>query len=360
VAARSELSDDELETALIAAWLHDIGYQNGEADHESVSAETARNLLRSWGASPQKIRSVANAILATRVPQQPTDMVSSVLCDADLFHLSTDRCPELAAKLRTERDNHGQGPENEREWLEQTIAFMEGHRYHTPYGKSVLEEGKKDNIRKLRQQLEPDTVEKDPEKLAEEVIRLRARLQKEKMQRPDRGVETMFRTTSANHIMLSQMADNKANILITINSIILSVVVSVLVRKLEEDPRLVLPTILLVAVCLTTIVFAILATRPNIPSGRFTRDDIRNQKTNLLFFGNFHRMEAEEYEWSMKEMMRDSNYLYGSMIKDIYYLGKVLGAKYKYLRIAYNIFMFGFVVAVLSFVVVMVIPTMPY
>src|SRR5690606_13314398 len=122
--------------------------------------------------------------------------------------------------------------------------------YHTPYGKSVLEEGKKDNIRKLRQQLDPDTaVEKDPEKLAEEVIRLRARLQKEKMQRPDRGVETMFRTTSANHIMLSQMADNKANILITINSIILSVVVSVLVRKLEEDPRLVLPTILLVAVC---------------------------------------------------------------------------------------------------------------
>jgi hypothetical protein len=166
----------------------------------------------------------------------------------------------------------------------------------------------------------------------------------------------MFRTTSSNHLMLSQMADNKANILITINSIILSVVVSVLLRKLEEDPRLIVPTIMLVTVCLATIVFAILATRPNVSAGRFTRDDVKNKKTNLLFFGNFHGMNVEDYEWSMKQMMKDADYLYGSLIKDIYYLGKVLGKKYKFLRIAYNIFMFGFVVSILSFFVVMMSP----
>lgn len=166
----------------------------------------------------------------------------------------------------------------------------------------------------------------------------------------------MFRTTSGNHIMLSQMADNKANILITINSIILSVVVSVLIRKVEEDPRLVIPTIMLVSVCLATIVFAILSTRPNVSAGRFTREDIRNKKTNLLFFGNFHGMNVEDYEWSMKQMMKDADYLYGSLIKDIYYLGRVLGKKYKFLRIAYNIFMFGFVISILSFVVVMMLP----
>jgi hypothetical protein len=174
--------------------------------------------------------------------------------------------------------------------------------------------------------------------------------------KPDRGIETMFRTNSSNHLMLSQMADNKANILITINSIILSIVVSVLVRKLEEDPRLTIPTILLVSVCLTTIVFAILATRPNVSAGLFTRDDIKNKRINLLFFGNFHGMNVEDYEWSMKQMMKDADYLYGSLIKDIYYLGKVLARKYKYLRIAYNIFMFGFVIAILSFVVVMMSP----
>jgi len=220
----------------------------------------------------------------------------------------------------------------------------------------VLQEGKQKNIKKFRMELMPEISEKAFHKLKDELVKLRSKLDKERLQKPDRGIETMFRTTSVNHINLSQMADNKANILITINSIILSVVVSVLLRKMEEDPRLVVPTIMLVSVCLTTIVFAILATRPNVSSGRFTRDDIKNKKTNLLFFGNFHGMNVEDYEWSMKQMMKDADYLYGSLIKDIYYLGKVLGKKYKFLRIAYNIFMFGFVIAILSFVVVMMWP----
>lgn len=149
------------------------------------------------------------------------------------------------------------------------------------------------------------------------------------------------------------MADNKANILITINSIMLSIVVSVLVRKVEENLDLVIPTIILVTVCLTTMVSAILATRPNISTGRFKREDIKNKRTNLLFFGNFHGMEIENYEWAMKEMMKDGDYLYGSLIKDIYYLGKVLGRKYRYLRLSYNIFMYGFVLAIISFVIAM-------
>ena len=51
----------------------------------------------------------------------------------------------------------------------------------------------------------------------------------------------------------------------------------------------------------------------------------------------------------MKEMMKDADYLYSSLIKDIYFLGVVLGKKYRLLRISYTIFMFGFVLAVISF-----------
>jgi hypothetical protein len=205
----------------------------------------------------------------------------------------------------------------------------------------------------LKKLLNPEKTEKRYEDLEQEVIKLRSKLEKQKSFKPDRGIETMFRTTSHNHVLLSSMADNKSNILITINSIILSVVVSVLVRKLEDNEYLIIPTVLLVSVCLATMVFAILATRPNISKGKFKREDIKNKRTNLLFFGNFYGMEIENYEWAMKEMMRDGDYLYGSMIKDIYYLGKVLGQKYKYLRISNNIFMFGFVIAILSFVIAM-------
>src|SRR5690606_23263860 len=100
----------------------------------------------------------------------------------------------------------------------------------------------KKNIKELRQALgEPVADEKKVEELEDELVRLKARLERQKTLKPDRGIETMFRTTSHNHILLSDMADNKANILITINSIILSIVVSVLVRKVEENMDLVVP-----------------------------------------------------------------------------------------------------------------------
>jgi len=351
IATHCELTPDEVESVLIAAWLHDVGYVEGATDHEQKSADTAERLLRSWGAPPRKIMAVIEAILATRMPQSPESMVAKVLCDADLYHLSSDKCIEKSEKLREEWNMTGEKILDDGAWLQTNLDFMESHRYHTPYGRSVLQKRKKKNVKKLRQKLHPDEGDKRVEELVDENIKLRSKLEKAKILKPDRGIETMFRTTSTNHLMLSQMADNKANILITINSIILSVVVSVLVRKLEENPRLVVPTILLVIVCLATTVFAILATRPNISRGRFTREDIKNKSTNLLFFGNFHAMNIEDYEWSMKEMMKDGDYLYGSLIKDIYYLGIVLGKKYRYLRIAYNIFMFGFVAAIISFIV---------
>ena len=194
-------------------------------------------------------------------------------------------------------------------------------------------------------------IPKDATALEVEVNRLREKLKKSKKAKPERGIETVFRTTSHNHIMLSEMADNKANILITINSIILSIIVSVLIRKLEENPALLIPTLMLVSVCLATTVFAILSTRPTVNEGTFTREDIHSKRTNLLFFGNFLGMRMEDYEWGMKEMMNDPDYLYGSLIKDIYFLGKVLGRKYKFLRIAYNVFMYGFVISIISFMI---------
>ena len=355
IGPRSDLTEDELESAIIAAWLHDIGYVNGAKDHELAAAEKAKALLDQSGAPHKKQMEVAEAILSTKVPQQPKSIICKVLCDADLHHLSTDKAEANAAKLREEWKLVGDKTMSDEEWLRVNLDFMESHRYHTPYGQSVLQQNKKKNVKKLRKLVDPERSKKQSE-LAEEVLKLRSKLEKAKTQKPDRGIETMFRTTSTNHIMLSEMADNKANILITINSIILSVVVSVLVRKLEEDPRLVIPTIMLVTACLTTTVFAILATRPNVSRGKFTRDDIKSKKTNLLFFGNFHGMQVDDYEWSMKEMMKDSDYLYGSMIKDIYFLGKVLGRKYKRLRIAYNIFMFGFVLSIISFIIAFMMP----
>ena len=164
----------------------------------------------------------------------------------------------------------------------------------------------------------------------------------------------MFRTTSANHIDLSSMADSKANILISVNSIIISIVASLLIGKLDTNPQMVIPTLTLISVCLATIILSILATRPKVTSGTFTQEDVEAKRVNLLFFGNFHGVGLDDYENGVYSMMQDPDYLYSSLIRDIYFLGNVLGKKYRYLRIAYNIFMYGLIVTVIAFAVAII------
>jgi hypothetical protein len=161
----------------------------------------------------------------------------------------------------------------------------------------------------------------------------------------------MFRISSNNHQRLSDMADNKAHIMITTTSIIISVLLSVLVRKLEDNAYLILPTMMLLTVCMVTMVFSILSTRPTIPAGTFTQHDIDAKSVNLLFFGNFYRMSFNEYSQGMQTMMNDRDFLYGSLTKDVYSQGVVLGRKYRLLRVAYNVFMFGIVISVVAFVI---------
>lgn len=172
---------------------------------------------------------------------------------------------------------------------------------------------------------------------------------KEKL--PERGIETMFRIVSKNHMDLSAMADNKANIMISINALIISILLGTIVSKLDDHQYLVVPTLVLLVVCLSTIILATISTRPKVTAGTFTREDIEQKRANLLFFGNFFNMKIDDFQEGMISMMSDREYLYGSMIRDNYFLGQVLGRKYRYLRVAYNVFMYGLIFAVAVFAV---------
>ena len=163
----------------------------------------------------------------------------------------------------------------------------------------------------------------------------------------------MFRVAMRNHITLSDIADTKANILLSVNAIIISMTLSTLLPKLDNPSNyyLIIPTIIFVIFTVISIVLSVLATRPNVTEGKFTKEDVTNKKVNLLFFGNFHQMKLPEFEWAMSEMMQDRDYLYGSLTKDLYFLGLVLNRKYKLLRITYTVFMIGILVSVIAFAV---------
>jgi predicted metal-dependent HD superfamily phosphohydrolase len=174
---------------------------------------------------------------------------------------------------------------------------------------------------------------------------------KAKKKDPGRGIDTVFRITSNNNQRLSSQADSKAHILIQVNSIIISVLLSLLLRKIEDHTNLAIPAIILLTVNLVTIIFSILATRPHIPPGKFTQADLEEKKVNLLFFGNFYLMSLEEYAGGMLQLLEDRDFLYGSLIRDVYYQGIALGKKYRWLRLSYNVFMYGLIASVISFLI---------
>jgi hypothetical protein len=162
-------------------------------------------------------------------------------------------------------------------------------------------------------------------------------------------IERLLRVTAGTDHRLSDMADNKAQILITVNSIILSAVISLVLGRLKDVQYLILPTFILLATSLLTLILAILATRPSLPKGRFTPSDVTNKRVNLLFFGNFYKMKLKEYSAGMTQTLGDDEYLYQSLIKDEYAQGVVLGRKYRLLRAAYNVFMFGLIIVIITF-----------
>jgi len=353
-----EISEDERFALLLSAWFHDTGYASGEsAGHEERSITTAATFLRQQGTDEDTIEKVSACIRATKMPQSPVTLIEKILCDADLYHLAADDYKARNQLLRQEQMFSLKTKISKKDWRKNNIAFLETHKYFTEYGQQRLEPKKQRNLLMLTKGKQ--TGDEEAEVATEENIfpyvsepdRFDTLDDKTKQKNTERGIQTMFRTTSNNHFELSALADGKANIMISVNAIIISVVLTVLLVRLPFYPQYIIPTVILIVVCLVAMIFAILATRPSVNSGRFSEDDIRKKRANLLFFGNFHKMKLEEYEWGMNEMLKDREYLYNSMIKDIYYLGVVLARKYRLLRIAYTIFMWGLIAAVIAFTI---------
>ena len=318
-----------------------------------MSAEIMRKFMQDHTNDAALINNIEQCIMVTKSPRHPANLLQQIICDADTYNLGTKKFKDTnkAAMLEYKLKN---GKLDKLEFNKDTIKMLEEHEFYTTYCKDLLSATKELNMKKLKKKV----AEKEREKEQDETGKNKsvsvegeslADIEKDKTGLMSKGIQTMLRLASENHLKLSDMADHKANILISVNSIIISVILSVLLRKLSDAPYLTIPSIIFLLVAVTTIVISILATRPKINEGIFSNEDIIDKKTNLLFFGNFYKATFEQYNSGMRSMMRDTDYLYGSLIKDIYYLGIVLGRKYKLIRLAYNIFMVGIIISVLAF-----------
>jgi predicted metal-dependent HD superfamily phosphohydrolase len=362
IAQNSDLSRQEIEIIQLAAWFHDIGHIKIYNGHEEQSVEIARQFLQDQGYREPDIKKVTDCILATKVDQKPTTLPQKVIRDADISAIGKKGSLKRGQLLRYEWEKVLGKRYSDLEWLEFERDFYKNTKFYTDYARSQFGKRLRKNIQKIIKKLENkqrmvDTMDKtgSDNKKSEEIHPNPAEIDKKILKKaikekiPDRGVETVFRTTSRNHLRLSSIADTKANTLISVSALIISITMTILIDNLEFIS--VLPTSVILLTCVVTIVFATLSTKPKVTKNTITREDIRNKQGNLLFFGNFYEMKLEDYLWGMNEMLNDREYLYSSLTRDIYFLGLVLEKKYSYLKIAYTTFMYGIVVTVLTFLI---------
>ncbi len=343
-----DLTDIEAENLIIAAWFHDVGYIKGAENHEHKSVDFARAFLEGIEFPNDRIVNISSLILSTKLRHEPQTLLEKIIIDADNSHIGKKGYLEICDLLREEWEQSGRKIFTDIEWTQENITFLtKSHRFYTEFAINNWQPIKDKKLANLFNILKKQKQEDKKSKKRDEEFAFK----KNKAKIPERGIETMFRVTLKNHITLSNIADTKANILLSVNAIIVSLVLSNLVSKLDKPSNdyLIWPTVIFVCFTVVSIIFSILATRPNVTRGKFTKEDVKNKKVNLLFFGNFHKMSLYDFEWAMEEMMKDRNYLYSSLKKDLYFLGKVLDKKYKILRLTYTIFMIGIIVSVLAF-----------
>ncbi len=338
----SGVGDADLEILNLAAWFHDTGYTQEYTGHEESSKKIAEDFLTKNKYPSDKLVQVLTCIDATNIHSNPETILEKIINDADLIHLGKKGFFKRNQELRDEFKTVLNKTFSDEDWINENIKFITDHPFLSEAAQNIYGTRRLENLEILKQQL-ADVKEG-------KTIDMIQPAGSEKAKRAGRGIETMFRLTSKNHLTLSSIADAKAASLISISAIIISIIISVLIRKLDTNPELVLPTVIILVTLLGTIIFAVLATRPKITSFSLTKEDVKQKKGNLLFFGNFVNMSIEEYEWSINELMNDEEYLYNNMIRDIYYLGIVLGKKYRHLKVAYNIFMYGLIASVVSYI----------
>lgn len=330
-------TETELWALQISAWFHDTGFVEVDEGHEEVSVKIAEEFLKLHQVSEKDVELIKSLIRVSHKDAVPHTKLEKITKDADCSHVAANYYFEVSNLLRQESALKQNTQFTDLEWLEGNKNFYEKHQFYTDAAKLKWQPLKKLNELELNAKIDKIKSKKEA---------------KQSKNKTGRGVETMFRVTLKNHIDLSAIADTKANILLSVNAIIISVALSNLVPKLDaaSNAFLVWPTLILMVFSVASVVLSVLSTRPNISSVNVTKEMIINKQTNILFFGNFHKMGLKDFEWGVDYLMENQDVLYNSLTKDLYYLGLVLERKYRFLRITYTVFMFGIVISALAFI----------
>lgn len=348
----SDLPLQSMEMLCLAAWFYPTGYLTSYDKPIEASVKYVSQFLESEEYPKAKTEKIKDFIRLIEAQKVPVSAEQEIFHDAFYGMQNGVLFQQNAALLQLERELFQKTILPKEQWISLQLQQLLQTKFYTPYGKLTFEPILATNILTQRSQLQKLKRKKNsyfPTELST--------FQNIEEKIPDRAIQTFFRANYRNHINLSAIADNKANIMISVNAILLSVLISLLTYKniTETKPMVLMAVLIFFVTGLTSLIFAVLSARPKVTNFNKRLKDSKEVQKNIVFFGNFVHLDLDQFEEAMDAVFRDGELMYGNMVRDLYYLGKVLDKKYKYLTTSYNIFMVGFVATSITLLVALML-----
>jgi pycsar effector protein len=344
VAKGAKLDNGELPVVLLAAWFHDTGYAVGPKGNRKQSAEVARAFLAEQRQPQHFAEEVAAAIQASDSPS-PDRLVQEVLHDALLLPIASKNYLALADQFRLERERRNAEVHSDVEWSQICIAFLDNHPFRTRYAQLEYNSGRAGNLVRLHKLLREqvgDVAHQDAEQV-------------KVTKGVGKTVENIFDSISRNQIQLFKILDRRTSTMIQVNAIMITLIVGLLLRRVEEQRQLLIPTLLLLTVNLVTIFICIYSLRAG-RSGlrRILGADGAAHDQNLLMFTNDTPWSLEEYRARMNRLATNWPALQQTLVEDMYFIRKLLLERTRALRYSYDVFIAGLAISVLAFAIAII------
>ncbi len=339
----------EIEIAKIASWFYVVGKLFQYEQPHLVAKQEAIRFLKEKEYSPEKLQKVIQCIDSIDTKVIPQNTECQLVHDASLAYWTTSNNIRLAPLIRLENELISGNQWSHLEWEEKHLNDLLAARFYTPYGQLVFTPILNQNIVDQKKRVDSLILKTKRKKVVDDSTLRKFQGLEDKI--PQRANQTFFRAVYRNHINLSAIADNKANMMTGINAILLSVVLSIVTytRLIYDKTETVMPITIFILTALVSLIFSVAAASPKITKVNKKVSDKMKARKNIAFFGNFTSLSLEEFEEAMDAMLRDDELIYGNMTRDLYFLGKALDTKYRLLRISYHVFLGGFVTSVLLF-----------
>ena len=149
-------------------------------------------------------------------------------------------------------------------------------------------------------------------------------------------------TIAANNSrQLIAQADSKAHLLVQVNALMISVLLTFALRTPRQHQLVLLPIGMQLVACLAVIILSLTVTRPKLKDFPGPTSSGHGSAGSLLFFSTYARMELGDYTRQMEYVFGDTDHICSTLVREIFHQSIVLGKKFKFLRLAYMVFLLG-------------------